>query len=180
MEWGRLAVFIDGANLSHSARRADLHLDFSRVQRYFDAHSELLRIYYYTTLLDDPDDESSVHRLVDWLDYNGYTVVTKIYRREWESAPRASIQVDLAVDIVVMADRVEDIVLVSGDGDYRRAVEAAQVKGVRVTVVGLPADTADELRRQADVFLHLDSLAREWNYEDAVPATAKPLGSNSI
>jgi uncharacterized LabA/DUF88 family protein len=71
--------------------------------------------------------------------------------------------VELAVDVMEMGGHVDHIVLFSGDGDFRRLVEAVQKKGVRVTVVSSiktqPPMVADELRRQADIFVDLGDLA---------------------
>ena len=71
---------------------------------------------------------------------------------------------DIAVDAIEIAPRVDDIFLFSGDGDFRALVEAVQRLGVRVTVVSsvqtAPAMASDELRRQADAFLELATLRK--------------------
>jgi NYN domain len=70
--------------------------------------------------------------------------------------------IELAVDAMELAKHVDQIVLFSGDGDFRSLVEAVQRRGVLVTVVSTisshPPMIADELRRQADVFIDLAAL----------------------
>jgi len=78
---------------------------------------------------------------------------------------KGNMDIELAIDVLEMADHLDNIVLFSGDGDFRRLVEAVQRKGVRVTVVSTvksaPPMVADELRRQADDFIDLSSLSNE-------------------
>jgi uncharacterized LabA/DUF88 family protein len=124
-----------------------------------------VRAYYYTTIVEDPE-YSAIRPLVDWLDYNGYTVVTKPTKEFLDESGRRRVKgnmdVELAVDAMEMSEHVDEIVLFSGDGDFRSLVEAIQRRGVRVTVVSTistqPAMVADELRRQADIFLDLIEL----------------------
>ena len=104
--------------------------------------------------------------MIDWLDYNGYTMVTKPIKEFTDSQGRrktkGSVDIDLAIDALEMADKVDHVLLFSGDGDFRRLVEAIQRRGVRVTVVSTikaqPPMVADELRRQADNFIELNDL----------------------
>ena len=161
----RLALFIDGANLYSSAKGLGFDIDYKRLLEEFRARGVLVRAYYYTALVEEQD-YSPIRPLVDWLDYNGFTLVTKS-AREYTDAQgrkrwRGDMDVDLAVDMMEIAERVDHVVLFSGDGDFRRLVEAIQRKGVRVTVVSTvstqPPMVADELRRQADVFLDIVEL----------------------
>jgi uncharacterized LabA/DUF88 family protein len=168
----RLALFIDGANLYQSARALGFDIDYKRLLRTFSADCRFLRAYYYTALLDEQE-YSPIRPLVDWLDYNGYTMVTKPLKEFRSSAGgrkfKGNMDVEIAVDVMEIAGQVEHIVLISGDGDFRRLVEAVQRRGIRVTVVSTirtqPPMIADELRRQADFFLDLAelqaSIARE-------------------
>jgi uncharacterized LabA/DUF88 family protein len=160
----RLALFIDGANLYSSAK--GLGFDYKRLLEEFRARGVLVRAYYYTALVEEQD-YSPIRPLVDWLDYNGFTLVTKT-AREYVDAQgrkrwRGDMDVDLAVDMMEIADRIDHVVLFSGDGDFRRLVEAMQRKSVRVTVVSTvksqPPMASDDLRRQADVFIDLADLA---------------------
>ncbi|GAB6053349.1 hypothetical protein JCM17960_21690 [Magnetospira thiophila] len=161
----RVALFIDGSNLYAAARALGFDIDYKRLLELFASKGHLLRAFYYTALLEDQE-YSPIRPLVDWLDYNGYTMVTKPTKEFTDSAGRRKIKgnmdIELAIDVMEMADRLDHIVLFSGDGDFRRLVEAVQRKGVRVTVVSTvksqPPMVADELRRQADVFMELSEL----------------------
>jgi uncharacterized LabA/DUF88 family protein len=112
---------------------------------------------------------SSIRPLIDWLDYNGYSVVTKPTKEFVDSLGRRKVKgnmdIELAVDAMEMAEHLDHIVLFSGDGDFRSLVEAVQRKGVRVSVVSTnttqPAMVADELRRQADEFIDLIHLVNK-------------------
>src|SRR5204862_3286617 len=162
----RIALFIDGANLYSAARGLAFDIDYKRLLDLFRSKGRLIRAFYYTALLDDQE-YSPIRPLVDWLDYNGYTMVTKPTKEFTDATGRRKIKgnmdIELAIDVMEMAEHLDHIVLFSGDGDFRRLVEAVQRKGVRVTVVSTvrssPPMVAVELRRQADRFIELDSLS---------------------
>jgi uncharacterized LabA/DUF88 family protein len=161
----RLALFIDGANLYATAKALGFDIDYKRLLKEFQARGQLVRAYYYTALVEDQE-YSSIRPLIDWLDYNGYAVVTKTAKEFIDSTGRRKVKgnmdIELAVTAMEMADHVDHIVLFSGDGDFRFLVEAIQRKGVRVSVVSTittqPPMVADELRRQADEFVDLSQL----------------------
>ena len=161
----RVALFIDGSNLYATARALDFDIDYKSLLTYFSDQCQFIRAFYYTALLEDQD-YSPIRPLVDWLDYNGYTMVTKPTKEFTDTSGRRKIKgnmdIELAIDVMEMAEKLEHIVLFSGDGDFRRLVEAVQRKGVRVTVVSTvhsqPSMIADELRRQADVFVDLNNI----------------------
>ena len=162
----RVALFIDGANLYAAARALGFDIDYKRLLALFRKQGQLIRAFYYTALVDDQE-YSPIRPLVDWLDYNGYTMVTKPTKEFTDAAGRRKIKgnmdLELATDVLEMADRLDHVVIFSGDGDFRCVVEAAQRKGVRVTVVSTvksaPPMVADELRRQADHFVELQDIA---------------------
>ncbi|MCB1471956.1 MAG: NYN domain-containing protein [Rhodobiaceae bacterium] len=162
----RIAVFIDGANLYSTARGLGFDIDFRRLLSLFQKNSQLIRAYYYTALAEDQE-YSSVRPLIDWLDYNGYTVITKPMKEFTDASGRRKVKgnmdIELAVDAMEMAQYVDHVVLFSGDGDFRSLVEAIQRKGKRVTVASTlktqPPMIADELRRQADHFIELATLS---------------------
>lgn len=161
----RLALFIDGANLYSAARSLGFDIDYKRLLTLFQSKGRLIRAFYYTALVEEQD-YSPIRPLIDWLDYNGYTMVTKPVKEFTDTAGRrkvkGSMDIELAIDMMEMADRLDHIVLFSGDGDFRRLVEAVQRRGVRVTVVSTirsqPPMVSDELRRQADAFVELQDL----------------------
>jgi uncharacterized LabA/DUF88 family protein len=164
----RLAIFIDGANLYGASKALGFDIDYKSLLRWGARSGRLVRAMYYTALAEEQE-YSPLRPLVDWLDYNGYTMVTKPIREVVDANGRRRLKtntdVELAVDMMAIADKVDHIMLFSGDGDFRRLVEAVQQKGVRVTVVSTlrsnPPMIADELRRQADNFLDLQDLASE-------------------
>ena len=163
----RIALFIDGANLYATAKTLGFDIDYKRLLGEFRARGYLLRAYYYTALVEDQE-YSSIRPLIDWLDYNGFTVVTKTAKEFTDSTGRRKVKgnmdIELAVDAMEIAARVDHIVLFSGDGDFRYLVEALQRRGVKVSVVYTvavqPAMIADELRRQADEFIDLAQLGQ--------------------
>jgi uncharacterized LabA/DUF88 family protein len=161
----RLALFIDGANLYSAARSLGFDIDYKRLLALFQGKGRLIRAFYYTALVEEQD-YSPIRPLVDWLDYNGYSMVTKPVKEFTDAAGRrkvkGSMDIELAIDMMEMSERLDHIVLFSGDGDFRRLVEAVQRRGVRVTVVSTirsqPPMISDELRRQADAFVELQDL----------------------
>ncbi|WP_407154698.1 NYN domain-containing protein [Bradyrhizobium sp. STM 3557] len=161
----KIALFIDGANLYATAKALGFDIDYRRLLQEFQGRGTLLRAFYYTAIFEDQE-YSSLRPLVDWLDYNGYTVVTKATKEFIDANGRRKVKgrmdVELAVDAMQLADHIDQMVLFSGDGDFRPLVEAVQRRGVRVSVVSTiasqPSMIADELRRQADVFIDLAEL----------------------
>jgi uncharacterized LabA/DUF88 family protein len=161
----RTALFIDGANLYSTARALGFDIDYKRLLKEFQSHGALVRAFYYTAVIEDQE-FSSVRPLLDWLDYNGFTVVTKPTKEfigaNGHRKVKSNMDIELAVDAMEIAENIDQIVLFSGDGNFRSLVEAVQRRGVRVTVVSTissqPPMIADELRRQADVFTDLVEL----------------------
>ena len=168
----KLALFIDGANLYGAAKGLQFDIDYKRLLELFARKGVLVRALYYTAVAEDQE-FSPLRPLVDWLDYNGFSVVTKPLKEFTDSQGRRRVKgnmdIELAIDVMEMAEMVDHIVIFSGDGDFRRLVEAVQRKGKRVSVVSTvrtqPPMAADELRRQADNFIEVDelkpSIARE-------------------
>lgn len=164
----RLGLFIDGAHLYAASRNLGFDVDYKNLLGHFRKQARLVRAAYYTALLEN-DEYSPLRPLVDWLGYNGYCVVTKPAREFTDAAGRrrvrGNIEVEMAVDVMTLAPRLDHVALIAGDGDLRRLVEAVQGQGVRVTVLSTirtqPGMVADELRRQADGFLDLADLAPE-------------------
>lgn len=158
----RIALFIDGANLYATAKSLGFDIDYKRLLTVFGEKGRLIRALYYTAIIEDQE-YSSIRPLIDWLDYNGYTMVTKPTKEFTDGSGRRKIKgnmdIELAVDAMELAESLDHIVIFSGDGDFRSLVEALQQKGLRVSVVSTmktkPPMIADELRRQADQFIEL-------------------------
>ena len=161
----RLALFIDGSNLYAAAKALGFDIDYKLLRKEFKRRGKLLRAFYYTALLEN-DEYSPIRPLVDWLNYNGFTMVTKPAKEYTDSMGRRKIKgnmdIELAVDAMELAPHVDHIVIFSGDGDFRPLVESIQRQGVRVSVVSTirshPPMISDDLRRQADNFIELDEL----------------------
>jgi uncharacterized LabA/DUF88 family protein len=161
----KIALFIDGANLYATAKALGFDIDYRRMLKEFEGRGYLIRAFYYTTLVEN-DEYSSIRPLVDWLDYNGYTVVTKAAREFTDAVGRRRIKgnmdIELTIDALNISSKVDQIYIMSGDGDFRPLVEELQRRGVRVSIVSTvasqPPMVSDELRRQCDEFIDIASL----------------------
>lgn len=164
----RIALFIDGANLYATAKALGFDIDYKRLLTLFRTEARLVRALYYTALAEDQE-YSSIRPLIDWLDYNGYTMVTKPTKEFTDASGRRKIKgnmdIELAVDAMQLSEHLDHVVLFSGDGDFRSLVAALQQKGLRVSVISTlqtqPPMVADELRRQADQFVDIADLEKD-------------------
>ena len=177
----RVCLFIDGANLYSASRALGFDVDYRSLLAFFRARSRLVRAYYYSAVLDS-EEYSPLKPLTDWLAYNGYTLVTKTAREFTDAAGRRRIKgnmdIELAVDMLEMAPRIDHAVLFSGDSDFRRLVEAVQRQGTRVSVISsvrtAPPIAGDELRRQADQFIELAEIGPEFTRRQTEPRARTP------
>ena len=177
----KIALFIDGANLYATAKSLGFDIDYKRLLREFQSRGYLLRAFYYTAVIEDQE-YSSIRPLIDWLDYNGYTVVTKATKEFVDQTGRRKVKgnmdIELAVDAMELAPHIDQMVLFSGDGDFRSLVEAVQRRGVRVIVVSTistqPPMVADELRRQADQFVDIVELQNKIGRDPAERPAREP------
>lgn len=174
----RAAIFIDGANLYKTARNLGFDIDYKSLLKKTREESRLVRACYYTAMQEDRDqDYSPLRPLVDWLDYNGYTMVTKTAREytdnQGKKRYKGSVDIELAIDMLLLADKLDAMVLFTGNGDFRRAIEAVQAKGVKVTLVSTvkttPPMASDDIRRQADHFIDLADLQSSIGRKGAPP-----------
>jgi uncharacterized LabA/DUF88 family protein len=178
----RVALFIDGANLYSASRNLGFDVDYRNLLDFFRKKSHVIRAYYYSAVL-ETDEYSPLKPLTDWLAYNGYTLVTKPAKEFTDSSGRrrvkGSMDIEVAVDMLELAPRLDHAILFSGDSDFRRLVEAVQRKGVKVSVVSsirtTPPMVADELRRQADHFVELAEIAPEFTRRQTEPRAARPI-----
>ena len=170
----KIALFIDGANLYATSKSLGFDIDYRKLLASFQSKGYLLRAYYYTALIEDQE-YSSIRPLIDWLDYNGYKVVTKPAKEFTDSTGRRKIKgnmdIELAIDALELVKHVDHYVIFSGDGDFRSLVEELQRHGRKVTVVSTMSSTppmiSDDLRRQADHFVDLMSMRAEVGREFA-------------
>jgi uncharacterized LabA/DUF88 family protein len=164
----KIALFIDGANLYAASKSLGFDIDYRKLLKAFQKRGYLLRAYYYTALIEDQE-YSSIRPLIDWLDYNGYKVVTKPAKEFTDSMGRRKIKgnmdIELAIDAMEQSETVDHLVIFSGDGDFTTLVEALQRRGRKVSVISTmatqPPMIADDLSRQADHFIDLISLKAE-------------------
>lgn len=162
----RVALFIDGANLYSAAKGLTFDIDYRKLLDEFKRHGRLVRAYYYTALVEDQD-FSPIRPLVDWLDYNGYSLVTKAAKEYTDANGRrrfkGDMDVEITVDLMQATAFIDHAFLFSGDGDFRAAIEAVQRRGMRVSVVSTiksnPPMASDDVRRAADNFVDLVDLA---------------------
>lgn len=174
----RVALFIDGANLYSASRSLGFDVDYRNLLEFFRKRANIIRAYYYSAVL-DTEDYSPLKPLTDWLAYNGYSLVTKPAKEFTDSSGRrrikGSMDIEVAVDMLELAPRIDHAVLMSGDSDFRRLVEAVQRKGVRVSVISSirtsPPIVSDDLRRQADQFVELAEIAPEFTRRQTEPRT---------
>jgi len=163
----KIAIFIDGANLYATSRTLGFDIDYRQLLADFREKGYLVRAVYYTALAEDQE-YSSIRPLIDWLDYNGYKVVTKPLKEFTDNQGRrrtkGNTHIELVIDALELADHIDHFVLFSGDGEFRYLVEALQRKGKKVTVASTvktkPPMIADDLRRQADHFMELANLSQ--------------------
>jgi uncharacterized LabA/DUF88 family protein len=181
----RIALFIDGANLYATTRTLGFDIDYKMLLKEFQSRGNLIRAFYYTAMVEDQE-YSSIRPLIDWLDYNGYRVVTKPTKEFVDSSGRRKIKgnmdIELTIDALELAPYLDNVVLFSGDGDFRSLVEALQRRGVRVTVVSTistqPSMVADELRRQADEFIDIAHLVNKIGREPSERPVRQAFNEN--
>lgn len=166
----KTVVLIDGANIYATVKALGFDIDFSKLYSEITNGCNLLRIYYYTALVELDDDKIMLKPLVDWLSYNNYTVVTKmakvITNRDGIRRIKGNMDIEIAVDALTLAYNLKscitDIVLFTGDGDFCYLVGQLQRLGIRVTIVSSlktqPSYVADELRKAADNFIDIADL----------------------
>lgn len=162
----RSALFIDGSNFHATTKLLGLDVDYLKLLDYFKQRERLIRAYYYTAL-PDPTETSHLRKLIDFLDYNGYMIVSK-QTREYvnhatgERRVKGNMDMELALDMLKLAPFIDHAYLFSGDGDFCRLLGEVQDRGVRVTVVTSvrtnPNMVSDALRRKADDFLELEDI----------------------
>ena len=181
----RIGLFIDGANLYATAKSLGFDIDYKRLLGLFRSKGQLIRALYYTALAEEQE-YSSIRPLIDWLDYNGFTMVTKPTKEFVDTAGRRKIKgnmdIELTVDAMRLAETLDHIVIFSGDGDFRSLVAALQMKGKRVSVISTlqtqPPMVADELRRQADEFIDLAHLSQRVGRDPSERAPRPPVGQD--
>lgn len=161
----RIALFIDGANFYSTGKAMEFDLDYKKLLELFKTKGRMIRANYYTALLEN-DDYSPIRPLIDWLDYNGFHVITKPAKsyidRDGRSRIKGNMDIEMVVDMIELAPHIDHLILCTGDGDFKAAVAAVQKQGVRVSVISSmktkPSMLSDDLRRQADAIIELADM----------------------
>jgi uncharacterized LabA/DUF88 family protein len=154
----KVAVFVDVPNLIYAAEQIGVRVHFGKLLDYLTEGRQLVRATAYAPITDDPQTRFEAQRFVSPVVNNGYKIVTKPWKRFADGSMKANFDIELAVDILTMSDRLDIVVLLSGDGDFRRVCELVESKGVRVEVVAFAQSCAKELRDVADNYTDLGSI----------------------
>lgn len=152
---GRVMVFIDGANLFYAASHLSIEIDYIKLLHYLTARDRLVHVFFYTGY--EPTDEKQ-HSFLRWMSHRGFRVVTKVVTRAANGAKSANLDVEIAVDMMRLAQHCDTAVLISGDGDFVYVVNAIAGQGVRVEVVGLRSMTSSSLIDTANYYIDLASI----------------------
>ena len=156
----RVGIFIDSANVELGADRTRKRIDWTRVLETLTEGRRLVRAVAYSPVHDDPDVSPETQRFVEPFLGKGVKIVTKPLKRFADGSIKANVDIELAVDLLTMCDRLDVAVLVSGDGDFQRLVEVVQARGVRVEVAGVGSSVAAGLRNVADRYIELETGSR--------------------
>ena len=159
----RLAVFVDVPNLVYGAERGEGGPDGATVHMgkllaYLSEGRELIRATAYSPVSDDPGEPVERQRFVEPFVRHDYRIVTKPMKRFADGSVKGNFDVEMALDMVTMADRLDVVSIVSGDADFARAVELLQTKGVRVEVVAFSGSTSIEMRALADQYIDVATI----------------------
>jgi uncharacterized LabA/DUF88 family protein len=176
----RTAFFIDGNHLYAASRNLGFEVDYRDLLKYFQEQSGFVRAHYYSAVI-ETEAYTPLKPLIDWLAYNGYTVVTKTVKDYTDATGRrrvrTSMDVEIAVDMLELSEVVSTIVVIAGEGTLRRAIEAVQRRGVKVVVISslhtTPLMASDELRRQCDAFIELADIAPKFTRRLVDPRTVR-------
>jgi uncharacterized LabA/DUF88 family protein len=166
----RTALFLDGASLFSASRKLGFDIDYRMMLKYYTERMNVIRAYYYAAIVDTGDDYTPLKPLTDWLSYNGYNVISKPAKESTDATGirriKSDMDIEIAVNMLEMAPRIDHAILFAGDSDFRALIESVQRTGVQVTVVSslksTPPVVGDELRRQADYFVELADIAPEF------------------
>jgi len=156
----RVAIFVDVPNLIYGYE-GDGSLNMGKLLNMITEGRDLVRATAYSPVSDDPREPVEQQRFVAPFVPHEYRIVTKPLKRFSDGSIKGNFDVEMAVDMVMMADRVDVICIVSGDADFARAVEVVQQKGVRVEVVAFAGSTSIEMRAIADHYRELDRVVKQ-------------------
>lgn len=161
---GKITIFIDGNNLFHAARSVGVEIDYAKFLNFLRGNSPLLRAFFYTGVDEKAERQQG---FLLWMRRNGYRVVEKELKTYADGTKKANLDVEIAVDMLSLADKYDTAVLVSGDEDFAYAINAVAYKGVRVELAGFRSNTSPRLIDVADQFIELDAHIDEITKADS-------------
>ena len=174
---GRVAIFIDGANLFHAGLQLGLEIDYAKLLYCLTEKAKLLRAFFYTGV--DRTNEKQQGFLL-WMRRNGYRVVSKDLVQFPDGSKKANLDVEIAVDMINLAPYYDTAVLVSGDGDLAYAVNALSYQGVRVEVVSIRSMTSDSLIDVTDYFVDIETIKQYIQKDSHSCYNYRPLSNSSF
>lgn len=155
-ETERAAVFIDGYGTHYTCKSLGIEIDYRKLSELIRRQTTVIRNYYFTPLVEGQD-FIAVKPLLDFLQYNGWTTVTRPYKEHYVSTNTA-----LAVTAMEIAPAIEQAIIFSGNGDFTPLIEALKRRGIHTTVASTVRSEqsycSDDLRRAADAFIDLDDI----------------------
>ena len=154
----RLGIFVDVPNVLYGGERSEQPIDMGKLLDYLHEGRELVRATAYSPISDDPREPVERQRFVAPFVPHQYRIVTKPLKRFADGSIKGNFDVEMAIDMVTMAERLDVIAIVSGDADFARVVELVQSRGVKVEVVAFQNSASSEMRAIADQFIELDGL----------------------
>jgi len=159
----RCAVFIDGNNVFHSARQLGFDVDYAKLlELLVGVDRKLLRAFFYTGVDESADRQRG---FLHWMRRNGFRVVQKPVRPDREGVRRARLEVEIATDMMAFADKVDTIILVSGDEDFAYPLSVLAQRGIRIEVAGFRSAMAHRIMDCADRCIDLDSMLDKFRKE---------------
>jgi uncharacterized LabA/DUF88 family protein len=174
---GKIAIFIDGNNLFHAARSVGVEIDYAKFLNFLRGDAPLLRAFFYTGVDERAERQQG---FLLWMRRNGYRVVEKELKTYADGTKKANLDVEIAVDMLSLADKYDTAVLVSGDEDFSYAINAVAYKGVRVELAGFRSNTSPRLIDVADQFIELDTHIEEITKADSRHGYHYPRNTGSL
>ncbi len=156
----RIGVFVDAQNMYHSARNLyKARVNFKEVLAVAVADRILIRAITYVIKTESGEEKS----FFEAMEKLGFEVKEKDLQIFAGGAKKADWDVGLAVDAIKLADKLDVIVIVSGDGDYEPLVEYLKInKGCRVEAVAFGKTTSGKLLEAVDDFTDLSENKRKF------------------
>lgn len=170
-----VGVFVDVSNLFYSARSMGVEVNYIRLLEHVSRNRHLIRASAYTGI--DPENGSQ-RRFVDFLSANGYRVVCKDIQRHESGRIKADLDVEMTLDVYMMSENFDVVVLITGDGDFRRLVEVVQQRGVRVEIIGFGVSTSSELIALADQFTEISTITEIFRNGTTIHQQPPPMAQH--